>query len=123
MFRTTSRWSILAIVITAGLASSARSGEVATIRNESNHVVSFYLRWTDLPYDSHLIRLAPGEFWRTDGPDGSALFIRFDSMPGTVPVREMRHRVATRFGNFPGDRGMISVFRSVSPFAVDLCIP
>lgn len=103
------------------LGGRARADETATIRNDSTHVVPMYLKWSHLPLESQILLLAPGQVYSTRGPDGSALFIRFNATPGNGQFpKELKYQVITRFTADQNDPGAVSTFRNVSPFEVNL---
>ncbi len=87
------------------------------------HVVQLYLKWSNLPTESPLIQLTTGQTWTNHGRDGAALFIRFNATPGTPIPTQDGGRVITRFTADPLDPGVVSVFRNVSPFRVNLVLP
>jgi hypothetical protein len=123
-------WKLLRLAIltflgaTGTLTGAARANETATIRNESCHVVTMVLKWSNDPGDSGEIRLAPGQNHIASGPDGQALFIRFNATPGNSQFpRMVDYQVITRFTANPLDPGVVSVFRNVSPYEVNLVLP
>lgn len=115
---TTRKLALVAAVL-ALTAPTAAAAEVATIVNESDTNVELFLKWSDVPFESQRIVLAPGEVRREQRPPGTQLYVRFDSTPG-VPgaAREVRGRVIT--ANVPGGEGYVSTFRRVSPAVVAL---
>ena len=117
------RWRaivLLAFAVAASGPLAAFAAEAATIVNRSNQPVAMIARWSNLPFDSPLIVLAPGESWSNSAPDGAQLDIRFNSASPQLPFREMRYRVVTSPTFIPGQPGYVSSFRNVSPFLVDL---
>jgi hypothetical protein len=109
---------------TGTLTGAARANETATIRNESSHVVAMVLKWSDDPGNSGVILLAPGQNHLASGHDGQSLTIRFNATPGDSQFpKTVQYPVITRFTNNPLDPGVVSVFRNVSPFEVNLVLP
>jgi hypothetical protein len=113
----------LAILTFLAVTGKAVADETATIRNESLHAVPMYVKWSNLPVESQMILLAPGQVYGARGPDGAALFIRFNATPGSQFPKEVKYRVITGFSAGPLDPGVVSVFRNVSPFEVNLILP
>ena len=119
------RWRAIALLACAVVASgplAAFAAEAATIVNRSHQPVAMIAKWSNLPFESPLIVLAPGESWSNSGPDGAQLDIRFNSASPQLPFREMRYRVVTSPTFIPGQPGSVSSFRNVSPFLVDLFV-
>lgn len=73
--------------------SSVIAEEIATITNDSDEVVSFYLKWNSAKRESGLITLAPGEWWRVNGPAGAKLWIRYNSTPGLNFIKEIKSQI------------------------------
>lgn len=122
------RFLSLAILTSLGatgiLTGTARADETATIRNESTHMIPMVLKWSNLPYDSGVINLYPGQFHTTRGLEGQSLFVRFNATPGNSQFpRVVNYQVITRFTANPLDPGVISVYRNISPFDVNLVLP
>lgn len=115
---------LTSLFVIGASAGRVEADETATIQNESNHTVRFYLKWSHLPFESQRIDLLPGQRYTTRGPDGTALFIRYNSTPTeNVFPRELSGPIATRFTAAPQDLGMFSCFRNVTPWVVNLFLP
>jgi hypothetical protein len=106
------------------LTGTVTANETATIRNESTHVVPIVLKWSHLPVASGVILLAPGQAYKTSGPDGQSLFIAFNATPtNTQFPRIVNYQAITGFTANPLDLGVVSVFRNVTPLEVNLVLP
>ena len=108
------RWgTFAALVLTTAGATGVHAAEVATLENATATNIELYLQWSDRPYGSGKIVLAPGErrtFWAADG---ASLTLWFNSTPGMVqPPRERRVRVVTLRAPVPDNQvGYLSYFR------------
>jgi hypothetical protein len=112
---------LLALVLGGFFPALARAEENATIINESDLNVEFFLKWSHLRDESEKIVLAPGESWPVSGPDGARLYIRYNSTPGRLPAAERFTRVITARVNGPAHPGYKSYLWNVSPIMVALC--
>jgi hypothetical protein len=124
MIRKTMSLAILTVLgAIVGLTSTVKASETATIWNNSNHTVAFYLKWNTNPLESPIFLLPPGNHVTTSGPDGATLSIRYISTPtNNLAPKELRGQVATGFTAGPLERGMHSCFLNVSPFDVNLFV-
>jgi hypothetical protein len=87
--------AVFAILFVASGNQIVRALEVATIVNDSNGNVPLHLWWSNLPQESDVIVLAPGESTTVRGPDGATLGMRFNSTPALTPPREVKLRIVT----------------------------
>jgi hypothetical protein len=111
---------MLTAVAVAFSAAELNAAEAATLVNASSRNVELSAKWSNLPYESPKIVLAPGERRHFSGPDGAALYVRFNSTPGILPARERSYRVITAGGVAPYHPGFHSYFRHIAPHVVDL---
>jgi hypothetical protein len=111
---------MLAAVPAAFSAAELNAAETATLVNASSKNVALFAKWSNLPYESNKIVLAPGERWHFSGPDGAGLYVRFNSTPGILPPRERSYRVITAGSVAPYHPGFYSYFRHVAPHVIDL---
>jgi hypothetical protein len=117
--------TILTFLGAAGaLTGEAFADETATIRNESMHAVPMVLKWSNVPFESAPIVLAPGQSYTSRGPDGQSLFVRFNATPTNSQFpRWVSYQVITRFTASSFDPGVVSVYRNTSAFEVNLVLP
>ena len=86
---------LVALAVVASSPLAAFAAETATIVNQSDLSVEYFLKWSNVPFESGKLVLAPGEVRSVSGPDGARLDIRFNSTPGGGPPREVRYQVVT----------------------------
>lgn len=98
--------------------SSVIAEEIATITNDSDEVVSFYLKWNSAKRESGLITLAPGEWWRVNGPAGAKLWIRYNSTPGLNFIKEIQSQIISADVADGQGFGYKSFFRQTNPGSV-----
>lgn len=121
MFRTRVLTGLAALIAAVALCPTARADEVATINNQTDVNVSLYLKWSNLSYESELITLAPGESYTVRGPDGKALYMRFNSTPTVAgPARERKVQLYTNRVPTDVGPGYVSFFRPSSPNIVGI---
>ncbi len=120
---TPSRFLVIVFVaLAAGLVfpAATRADERATIVNDSYLNVEFYVKWSDIPFWSPKIVLAPGESYTTSGPDRGRLLLSYNTTPGRYPARVSRVVILTARAYAPWQTGYVSYFRAQSPIQIQL---
>jgi len=113
-------FSSLVVALLVATVRIVSASETATIANRSNKNVELFLKWSSIPDESLRITLVPGENRHVYGPDGAALYMRFNSTPGINPVREQRLRLITARTDSPNHPGYWSYFRNINPSVVGI---
>jgi hypothetical protein len=112
--------SLVTIGMAAAAGNRASGAEVATVRNESNGFVTFHAKWSNVPYESSPITLAPGQSYKLVGPDAAQLGVRFNATPNSPWISPRVYRVRTWRVYTPYSPGYVSRFRWATPYLIDL---